>query len=174
MGKKERKVEAIKKYIGNVAGTSPAYFYGNIPKVQAANACSFYAGAIQPQDILGLIDITLTGNGKKGMVFTENYIYFDNGAFSSKGKVSYREVHERGKIPGDLFCAFYNRQALIDLVSLLSNIEGESVQTKLGDVNNALNSINNTVEQANATINSVLNIFNNVASLFGTSDDNKE
>lgn len=174
MGKRERKIEMIKKYISNVSGTWSAYSYGNIPQILAANACSSYAGAVQPQNILGLVDITITGNGRKGLTFTESAVYFDNGAFASRGKVMYRDVYDSGQISGNLFGSSYNKQALIELVSALAEIEGESVQTKLGDVNNALNSVNNTVEQFNATINSVLDVFNNVANLFGSSNDKEK
>ena len=68
MGKRERKIEAVKEYIDGAAGTWPGYAYGNIPRNLATAACRSYAGAVQAEDIIGLIDITVLGNGKKGMV----------------------------------------------------------------------------------------------------------
>ncbi|MEY8392438.1 hypothetical protein AALA98_13930 [Lachnospiraceae bacterium 45-W7] len=133
MGKRERKVETIKKYLDGAAGAWPAYVYGNIPKKLAVAACSSYAGAIQPGDILGLIDITVLGNGKKGMVFTENTIYYNNGALANKGTVSYRKIYESGKIPGDVLDSTYNSTAMRELVSKMSHIEGEDTVKEIGN-----------------------------------------
>ena len=79
MSKRERKKELIKKYIKNAAGGWSAYSYGNIPKQLVKNACTSYAGAVQYDDVLGLIDITITGSGKKGMLFTSQRVYYDYG-----------------------------------------------------------------------------------------------
>ena len=131
MGKREKKIEAIKKYIGNISPNWPVYTYGSIPLGKARNACSSYAGAVQPKDILGLIDITITNNGKKGLLFTEHKVYYDNGFLESKGVVSYQSVSENGTIPNALLGTQYNKQALIELVSLLSKIDSETVLEKI-------------------------------------------
>ena len=133
MGKKEQKIGAIKRYISNVAGDWSSYSYGNIPKEKARNACSSYAGAVQPQQILGLIDISVTQNGKKGIIFTENRAYYDNGLFGERGYVSYKSVNENGTIPGGIFGASYNKQALKELISILSQIEGQNLQNSIDD-----------------------------------------
>lgn len=59
-------IEAVKKYLGGAAGSWSAYLYGSIPQNLASAACHSYAGAIQPEDITGLIDITVSGNERTG------------------------------------------------------------------------------------------------------------
>lgn len=147
MGKREKKIEAIKKYIENVAKNYPAYTYGNIPSDKARNACNSYAGTIQPNDILGLIDITISNNGKKGLVFTEHKVYYDNGLFADRGSVSYKSVSEKGTIPNSLFGSAYNKQALIELVSLLSNIDAETFWGTIEENINTANEIVDVVEK---------------------------
>lgn len=46
-----------------------------IPKEKAINAISTYTDKIDPDEIILLIDETLTGSGKSGMVVTETAIY---------------------------------------------------------------------------------------------------
>lgn len=164
MGKRERKTEAIKKYIGNISGNWTAYSYGKIPKSIALNAINTYAGAIQYQDILGLVDITVLGNGKKGMLFTEHKIYYNNGMLESNGNVSYKQINETNSIPAELFGCAYNRQALKELVSILAGIEGESVQGTVDDINNA---INNTLDNVSKNIQSLGNTLEKVGSVAG-------
>ena len=151
MGKRERKIEAVKKYINGAAGTWSGYSYGKIPPQLAAAACSSYAGAIQPSDIIGLIDITVRNNGKKGMVFTESNIYYDNGMMGGRGSVSYRKIHETRKIPGDVLSSTYNNTAMKELVSMLAKIEGEDAIKEIGD-----------------TIDAGIALFETFAGLFGS------
>ena len=129
MGKQDKKIAAIKKYIGNAAGDWPGYAYGNIPKEKARNACTSYAGTVGYGNILGLIDTTILGNGKKGILFTENKIYYDNGMLGSRGSVSYKSIYESGSIPSGLIDITYNTNALKELISMLACIEGESFQS---------------------------------------------
>lgn len=133
IGKRERKIEAVKEYIHGAAGTWSGYAYGSIPQKLATAACRSYAGAIHPKDIIGLIDITVLNNGKKGMVFTENNIYYDNGVMGNRGSVSYRKIHETGKIPEGVMDSTYNSIAMKELIGILANIEGEDVIQEIGD-----------------------------------------
>ena len=166
MGKREKKIEAIKKYISNVSGTWDAYTYGAIPSDIASNACRSYAGAINRQDILGLIDITVLDNGKKGMIFTEYAVYYDNGFLADRGKVSYKQIAESGKIPGEIFDASYNNQALRELLSLLADIETSNIKDTLNSVNDGLNDLTEI-------INMGTDIYNTIKSLFGSSQNNR-
>lgn len=169
MGKRERKIEAIKKYIGNAGGTWPGYSYGNIPRQQAINACNSYAGAIQVKDILGLIDITISGNGKKGMVFTEYMIYYDNGFLANRGSVSYRHIHEEGRIPSDILSSQYNQNAMRGLVSILSNIEGE---TLLKNTENFIDDLDEGFEQVANVVNKGLDLFNSIMNALDSDNNN--
>jgi len=167
MNKREKKAAVIKSYIGNISNSWPTYSYGMIPEVKAANACSTYAGAVHPKDVLGLVDTSISGNGKKGLLFTEYCIYYNNGIWGSQGKVSYKEVNEDGTIPSSLFDAAYNRQALIDLVSALAYIEGGAVQATINSLEKSIVGATDKVQSVSDTIDKAANFVNTLVDLFG-------
>lgn len=150
MSKREQKIEVIRKYISNAAGSWPAYAYGNIPKTLLSNACYSYAGAIQKEDVLGLIDITVLGNGKKGLVFTENKIYYNNGIMSGQGAVSYQSIYENESVPADLLDVAYNKTALKEMVSKLASIEGTTLMGTFDEMLNEANEIVDMVKKGKA------------------------
>lgn len=84
MGKREKKIAVIQEYLPQCNSVYPCYVYGHIPKEQFQNACASYAGHVKGEDVFGLIDETLFGNGKKGFLFAEN------GFYSSDGNELYR------------------------------------------------------------------------------------
>lgn len=167
MNKREKKVAIIKNYIGNISGSWPTYSYGMIPKEKVANACSTYAGAVQPKDVFGLVDTSISGNGKKGLLFTEYYIYYNNGFWGNQGKVSYKEVNESRTIPSALFDAAYNRQALIDLVSALAYIEGGTVQATINSLEKSIVGATDKVQSVSDTISKAADFVNALADMFG-------
>ena len=164
MGKREKKIEVIQKYISGVAGSWPAYTYGRIPNALINNACSSYAGAVQKENILGLIDITVFGNGNKGMMFTENKIYYDNGMLGNRGSVSYMQIYNDGTIPGELFHASYNETALQELVSLLATIEGETFQDK---VNGTIDSLTQGLQSITEVVGKGVGLYDAFMELLG-------
>lgn len=170
MGKRERKIAVIQKYLKNVAGNWESYTYGKIPKSIAINACSAYAGTVELTNILGLIDITIRGNGKKGLLFTEHKIYYDNGVLGANGSVSYKSVYDRGSMPSGLLDSTYNTQALKELVSILAGIEGE---TAIGEINNRIDNLNEGVQSVVEVIGKGADLINSVLSIFD-SDDSDE
>lgn len=51
------------------------YMFPNMPMDKLNNALSSYAAGVNPQSVLALIDDTITGNAKNGMVITTDAIY---------------------------------------------------------------------------------------------------
>lgn len=167
MNKREKKIAIIKNCIGNISCDWPAYSYGMIPAVKAANACSTYAGAVQPKEVFGLVDTSISGNGKKGLLFTEYSIYYNNGLWGNQGKVSYKQVNESGEISSALFDAAYNRQALIELVSALAYIEGGTVQATINSLEKSIVGATDKVQSVSDTIGKAADFVNALADLFG-------
>ena len=163
MGKLERKKEVIEKYISKAGGNWPAWSYGKIPSLRLKNACYEYVGAVETSSILGLIDITVSGNGKKGMVFTEHKVYFNNGLLGSKGSVSYQSIFDDRSIPSEVLDSYYNTAALKELLSDLAHIEGQSMQNTLNDLDNAVNQGMDTVAN---TIDNVVNVIDKATDIF--------
>ncbi|MGY3666253.1 MAG: hypothetical protein ACXAHE_21065 [Roseburia sp. 1XD42-69] len=171
MGKREKKIEVIKKYINGAAGEWAAYAYGKIPDTLIRNACNSYAGAVQKENVLGLIDITVLSNGKKGMMFTDKKIYYNNGMMESRGSVSYMQIYNDGTIPGALFGVSYNKTALKELVSLLAAIEGETLQDR---VNGTIDGIEQGIQSFSEVVERGAELFGAFMELLGEEDSDNE
>ncbi len=117
--KRERKIQQIKKWLPRCSPTWSVYVYGAIPKKIFEGACSSYAGTISYKDTFGIIDETLFGNGKKGMVFTEQGYYYTYSGTNAKF-VKYSQLKTMNGWSG------YNCQALNELLEKLYNIETEA------------------------------------------------
>lgn len=78
MGKRERKIAIIKKYLPQCNSVYKCHVYGDIPQSKITNACSSYAGYVSSRNVLGLIDETFFDTGKKGFLFTEEGFYSDS------------------------------------------------------------------------------------------------
>ncbi len=164
MSKRQQKIDIIRKYIGNASGTWPAYSYGNIPHDKLSNACRSYANANSTEDVLGLIDITIAGSGKKGMLFTEDIIYYDNGMMGSKGSISYKSLYKSLRddncIPGAVIGSTYNQTALKEMIITLAYIEGKTF----------VDSVENTIDNIDGIVGTIDNWINKLDTIFG--DDN--
>lgn len=75
MGKQEKKIELVKQYLPRCNSVYPCHTYGRIPTDKFKNACMSYAGHVEYENALGLIDETVFGSGKKGMLFTDKGVY---------------------------------------------------------------------------------------------------
>ena len=116
MGKREQMISTIKKYLRNCYTSSSVYVYGNIPKDKYLNACGAYAGNVDYNNVFGLIDETLFGSAKTGMLFTDKGYYSDT---SSGGEFNpYKDCTTFKSLPSG-----YNVVAFNELVTALYEIE---------------------------------------------------
>ena len=115
MGKRERKREIIQKYLPNCS-TWSVYTYGNIPKSRIDGACKSYAGSVDYNEVLGLIDETVFGSRKKGFLFTVDGFYTDgnNKFLRYSDGISYKSLG-----------AGYNLTAMNEMLDKLYQIESE-------------------------------------------------
>ncbi len=75
MGKLEKKIQIIKEYLPRCNSVYTCYTYGHIPRDKFNNACINYAGHVNYENALGMIDETVFGSGRKGMLFTDKGLY---------------------------------------------------------------------------------------------------
>lgn len=114
--KRERKKNIIKKFLPNCYYNSSVYTYGNIPRSKFDGACSSYAGCVDYSDVLGLVDETVFGSGKKGMLFTDNGFY-------SSGLNRFYEYNEG--ISFNSLSDAYNLTAMNEMLNKLYEIDSE-------------------------------------------------
>ena len=116
MGKLEKKIELIKKYLPRCNSVYKCYTYGTIPREQFNNACKNYAGYVPYEKALGMIDETLFDNGKKGMLFTDTGVYVDG----RQSIMKYADGCKFSSLPSS-----YNITVLNELLMKLCDIENE-------------------------------------------------
>ena len=114
MGKIEKKIEVINKYINNCT-TWNCSTYGNIPKEKFYNACRSYAGNLDYNQAIGMIDTTVFGSGKKGMIFMQDAVYFSTNQGGKYFEYS-KPVEFSGRVE-------YSCEILNDMITRLKNIE---------------------------------------------------
>ena len=158
MGKKEKKIALISKYIHNVSNYS-SYEYGRIPSDVLRGAMLKYIGVVDKNDILGIVDVSWNNSGNKGIAFTDKKIYYNNGLglWENPKSISYMEINTHNQIPNDLLDkSRYNIEVLKELIGKLVEIHCETIYDKL--------------EQGIDFTNKVLNALDTVVTIFDSSD----
>lgn len=96
------------------------YMYGGIPDQLLKNACMTYADhiyghSVRRGDVLGLIDSSVMGNGKVGVLFTEDGMFYKH-RLKKPGYISYRTIKKTEHIPDDIYanCNQLEIKKLID------------------------------------------------------------
>ena len=128
--KRERQISIISNGIAKCVKTNSAsvYSYGNIPVKCVIGARSSYIGAVDYDDILGLIDTTVWGSGKRGMVFTDQGVYL-RAMLEDSVYCPYSNLTEFN-IPDD---TYFDSSGLLDMLQELFNLEQEFEEPSLGD-----------------------------------------
>jgi hypothetical protein len=114
--KRERKQQVLSQYLPNCNSLYNCYSYGHIPRDKFYNACRSYAENMDYKDCIGLIDETLFGSGKKGMIFGVDGFYAD----SHRGIMLYKDGIRYNSLPSS-----YNITAVNEMLNKLYEIETE-------------------------------------------------
>ena len=110
----EEKVNVVKKYLPKCNSLYSCYTYGNIPRDKFDNACSSYAGHMEYSQCIGLIDETVFGSGKKGMIFGTTGFYSD----SHNGIMLYKDGYKWNSLGSS-----YKLNAMNEMLSQLCEID---------------------------------------------------
>lgn len=123
MGKVEQKKEIILRYLPRVTTVSSWYTKGNIPRSKFVNASQSYAGKVEYEDVIALIDETVFGSGKRGFLFTIDGFYCDG----LKGFKMYKD-----DISFSSMSSLYNITAMNEMLKELYKVECSVDWTSLG------------------------------------------
>lgn len=77
--------------INAYVGANKYYFKGDIPTKKLDNAINTYAPNVDPNQVMALLDTTLTQNGKEGILFTTTGLYSKD-TLSEKITVDYKDI----------------------------------------------------------------------------------
>ncbi len=79
---------------------SSIYLHPNIPMKKLVNAIASYANYVNPMDVMVLIDETLFGSAKEGMLLTQDHLYFKGFLEDGKCFDLFDEIDEIETITG--------------------------------------------------------------------------
>ena len=164
---KQKKIEYIQENIKH-CGTNACkvYSYGSIPKKLLSNAYNTYVKpvfghSVHFDDILGLVDTSFTGNGKAGLLFTEEGIFYKE--FMNKpGFISYRTIKKTDHIPEAVY-AGCNQSGLKRLVDGLIGIDTKEDWNNLADtINEKIDHIDDTIDNITEVGERIVDILENI------------
>lgn len=156
MDKKEEKVQTVNENLEKCEmGYSKVYLQGSIPKKILRNACKGYADElfgkkVLQEDVIGLIDTSVKGNGKTGMLLTEEGVFYKSFG-ESAGYYSYKEIRKMGKVPkiSDTDC---NKREMMRLLSKLAAIDDKRSlldisESKMDEAMEAIDKLNKILDK---------------------------
>lgn len=76
MNEHEMKIEIMRKYAKKIKDCGDFFIKGEIPSKRIDNALKKFAFGMDRNSIIGFYDITITGNGKQGYIFTDTKVYY--------------------------------------------------------------------------------------------------
>ena len=93
MGEHEDKIEIIRKYASQVKSDyNPFHIKGEIPSKKIDMAISKFAFGLKRETIIGFYDITLSGNGRLGFIFTDDKVYYREITLEKPRKLWYSDI----------------------------------------------------------------------------------
>lgn len=169
MSKRNDMIKVLENNLSNCSSTYPAYIHGRIPSKVMRGALSSYGGAINSDDVLGLIDTTILESGKTGVLFTENNVYYSGGMLGDTGYVSYTSLSNGEYIPAELLSSIYNASAMKQILGKLTGIATYSVKE---DLNNTMQSISDSLDEWGEIAEKGMKLFNGVMSILKSNNEN--
>ncbi|SHJ25935.1 hypothetical protein SAMN02745163_01588 [Clostridium cavendishii DSM 21758] len=85
--------QILRSYGDKIVSAIEFYNFGEIPEKKLNNAIKTYANSVEQTKVYGLIDTTLLGSGKEGMLFTNAGIYIKE-AFEKVKYIQYSEIED--------------------------------------------------------------------------------
>lgn len=128
-----------------------AYYYDNLPDKVFYNAKKNYAGNVCKEDVLGLIDVSVFGSGKRGLLLSVEGIYYRKSS-SVAEYIAYKDIA---------------KDTIINMFALEDAVFGVSTsvwKTKVGKLNKKISRISdkNDAIFADETISDERRRFNDV------------
>lgn len=98
MNQHEEKINLLKKYYKQIKTNNSFYIAGEIPYSKLNNALESFALELDISEILGFYDITVSGTGKNGYIFSDTAIYYME--LSEKPEQIYYNKIKNIELPG--------------------------------------------------------------------------
>lgn len=146
--KKQEKIEIVRRKINDCSKytTDKVYYYGNISDKVFYRAKESYAKMLTKNEVLGLIDTSITGNGKVGMILTEKGIHYKD-ILENPGYISYDDIIVNEKLLDSKLGDKYNLRSLKNMIKEITAVDCMSVDELLDSVEQGMEYIDMIYEK---------------------------
>lgn len=160
-GKKQEKIEIVKRRINDCTKytTDKAYYYGNISDKVFYKAKTSYANMLSKSEVLGLIDTSITGNSKVGMILTEEGIYYKD-SWENPGYISYNDIAANEKILDAKLGDKYNLKSLKNMIKEINAVDCLSADELLDVMQQGLENLDDLYEKGKGIWEEIRNMMN--------------
>ncbi len=154
----QKKRDIVKSRISSCAKNAmdATYFYENLPDKIFYKIRNIYGFSATKEEVLGMIDDTLTHNGKTGLLLTLKGIYYRR-MMESAGFISYSDAVDNPDILRRKLGDDFNISHLKELVNAIKAVDRYTPDELISTANEAIQKLDTTVQKGRE----VLELFKN-------------
>ncbi|MBU5478559.1 hypothetical protein KQI69_05010 [Eubacterium sp. MSJ-13] len=157
----QKKRDIVKRGIDSCArySTDRVYFYGNLTDKAFFAAKQSYAGKVNREMVLGMIDNTITGSAKNGLLLAVDGIYYKR-MLESPGYISYADAAENEKLLKMKLGDDFMINNLNKMVKEIHAVDNLTLNEFLEKANEKVINIDKTIDSVNEVFTTAQGLFN--------------
>lgn len=157
----QKKRDIVKREIDNCAKytTDRTYFYGNLTDKAFFAAKQNYAGKVNREMVLGMIDNTITGNAKNGLLFAVDGIYYKR-LMESPGYISYSDAAQNNRLLSAKLGEDFNIRCISKIVNKIDAVDNLTLNEVLEKANEKVMDLDKTIDSVNEVLSTAQGLFN--------------
>lgn len=165
MANRERIITILRNQLRScIPSMYSIYVDENIPPNKCRNAINSYAPQITESDVIALVDETIFGSAKTGVLFTETGFYYNGGYKKYSDNVQFKN--------------FRNYDTVTKFNTMLSELykadKHKSVSDRIDGANNTIDTIDQAIDKIKVGFNKVKKWYDFLESISSKEDDKNE
>lgn len=134
-----------------------AYYYDNLPDKVFYNAKKKYAGNVCKEDVLGLIDVSVFGSGKIGLLLSVEGIYYRKSS-SVAEYIAYKDIAKDKYIVARKLGDVCNAKKLSEMVKKIMAVDRYTPDELIDKINDTVTQTDIAAHRVKETVETVMNV----------------
>ena len=134
-----------------------AYYYDNLPDKVFYNAKKKYAGNVCKEDVLGLIDVSVFGSGKIGLLLSVEGIYYRKSS-SVAEYIAYKDIAKDKDIVARKLGDVCNAKKLSEMVNKIMAVDRYTPDELIDKINDTVTQTDIAAHRVKETVETVMNV----------------
>ena len=135
-----------------------AYYYDNLPDKVFYKAKKNYAGNVCKEDVLGLIDVSVFGSGKIGLLLSVEGIYYRKSLRSVAEYIAYKDIAKDKDIVARKLGDVCNAKKLSEMVKKIMAVDRYTPDELIDKINDTVTQTDIVVHRVKETAETVMNV----------------